>query len=545
MSYSIVVPTIGRPSLTELLASLVEALASGGAASPDRLIIVDDRPAPEGPLPLLDTGVDTEVIQSGPAAGPAAARNVGWRMATTEWVAFLDDDVRVTGTWAADLAGDLDSLDSDVAGSQGRITVPLSPGRPPTDWERSVAGLETAMWATADMAYRLDVLEEVGGFDERFPRAYREDADLGLRITSAGYRIVCGSRTVLHPVPPVGRWVSIRKQAGNADDVLMRALHGPDWRARSQAGRGRTKRHVATAAAGLLGAGAAALSAARLVSGKHPLRARFGAWGGIAATGWALGTGEFAARRLPRDPLSRPAEAVTMLATSAAIPVSASFHCARAISRLPSLVSRPRTPADELRLGRHPMLERALYGPVPRPVTDSGWRPSGVLLDRDGTINVDSGYPGDPDAVRLMPGARQAVRRLREAGLRVGVVTNQSGIARGILDVRQVDQVNARIDSLLGGLDAWAVCPHGPDDGCACRKPGPGLIKQAASELEIDPSECAVIGDIGADVDAATAAGARGVLVPTRRTRAAEIRRAPQVAASLLQAVGLVLEGRC
>jgi histidinol-phosphate phosphatase family protein len=168
-----------------------------------------------------------------------------------------------------------------------------------------------------------------------------------------------------------------------------------------------------------------------------------------------------------------------------------------------------------------------------------------VLLDRDGTINVDSGYPGDPDAVRLMPGARQAVRRLREAGLRVGVVTNQSGIARGILDVRQVDQVNARIDSLLGGLDAWAVCPHGPDDGCACRKPGPGLIKQAASELEIDPSECAVIGDIGADVDAATAAGARGVLVPTRRTRAAEIRRAPQVAASLLQAVGLVLEGRC
>ena len=80
-----------------------------------------------------------------------------------------------------------------MAATQGRIVVPV-PARP-TDWERNVSGLEHARWATADMAYRRDVLAAVGGFDERFPRAYREDADLGLRVTAAGWRIVDGAAT--------------------------------------------------------------------------------------------------------------------------------------------------------------------------------------------------------------------------------------------------------------------------------------------------------------------------------------------------------------
>src|SRR5919199_608834 len=104
--------------------------------------------------------------------------------------------------WRAALERDLSELPWDVAASHGRVRVPLPQGRRPTDWERNVAGLERARWATADIAYRRDALAEVGGFDERSPRAYREDADLGLRGTAAGWRIAAGARAVLHPVPP-------------------------------------------------------------------------------------------------------------------------------------------------------------------------------------------------------------------------------------------------------------------------------------------------------------------------------------------------------
>ncbi|HET8757721.1 MAG TPA: glycosyltransferase family 2 protein, partial [Solirubrobacteraceae bacterium] len=220
MRYTVVVPTAGRPCLTALL----PALAAGDGPLPERVLLVDDRRDRSTPLveprhlgPLL---ARVHVL-AGAASGPAAARNRGWRAAETEWIAFLDDDVIPPPGWRAALAADLTGLGHDVAGSQGRIRVPLPRHRRPTDWERNVAGLERARWATADMAYRRDALAAVGGFDERFPHAYREDADLGLRLSAAGWRIVTGGRSVLHPVGVAGRAVSLAKQAGNADDVLM------------------------------------------------------------------------------------------------------------------------------------------------------------------------------------------------------------------------------------------------------------------------------------------------------------------------------------
>ncbi len=152
-------------------------------------------------------------------------------------------------------------------------------------------------------------------------------------------------------------------------------------------------------------------------------------------------------------------------------------------------------------------------------------RLSAVLFDRDGTLVVDVPYNGDPDRVRLMPGAAAAVALARSAGLPTGVVSNQSGIGRGLLTVDQVVRVNERADELLGGLDTWVFCPHAPDAGCACRKPRPGLIHIAAARLGVPPSECLVIGDIAADVLAARAAGARGVLVPNTATAPAEVER--------------------
>ncbi len=142
-----------------------------------------------------------------------------------------------------------------------------------------------------------------------------------------------------------------------------------------------------------------------------------------------------------------------------------------------------------------------------------------VLFDRDGTLVRDVPYNGDPAAVVPMPGARAALDRLRAAGLRVGVVTNQSGIARGLLRTEQVEAVNARISELLGRFDDWRVCPHDDGAGCACRKPAPGLVIEAARALGTEPARCVVVGDIGRDMAAAGAAGALGVLVPTPVTR--------------------------
>ena len=172
-------------------------------------------------------------------------------------------------------------------------------------------------------------------------------------------------------------------------------------------------------------------------------------------------------------------------------------------------------------------------------------RPHAVLFDRDGTLVVDVPYNGDPDRVQPVAGARAALDRLREAGVPTALVSNQSGIARGLLTRDQVDAVNERLAELVGPLGPVFVCEHGPDDGCGCRKPAPGMVLAAASALGVDPAGCVVVGDIGADVGAATAAGARAVLVPTPVTRVEEVAAAREagvpVAADLGAAVALLL----
>jgi len=128
-----------------------------------------------------------------------------------------------------------------------------------------------------------------------------------------------------------------------------------------------------------------------------------------------------------------------------------------------------------------------------------------VILDRDGTIIVDHGYLGDPACVTLLPGAAEGLRRLHERGHPIVVVSNQSGVGRGHLTLARVQEVNERLQQLVGEagarIDAIYCCPHRPEEHCACRKPSTTLVLQAAADLGFDPAACVVIGDKSSDVE--------------------------------------------
>ena len=142
-----------------------------------------------------------------------------------------------------------------------------------------------------------------------------------------------------------------------------------------------------------------------------------------------------------------------------------------------------------------------------------------VLLDRDGTIIVEKNYLGSAEGVELLPGAAQGLRLLHDAGLLLIVITNQSGIGRGMFTVAAMNQVNDEIQRQLRAegveIDAFYHCPHAPKDNCECRKPKPFLAQQAARDFGFDPAQAFMIGDKPADIDLGIAIGARTILVRT------------------------------
>ena len=153
-------------------------------------------------------------------------------------------------------------------------------------------------------------------------------------------------------------------------------------------------------------------------------------------------------------------------------------------------------------------------------------RQAAVFLDRDGTINEEVGYLDSLAKLRLVPGAAEAIRLINESGMKAVVVTNQSGVARGLFTERFVDEVHARLREMLrqegASLDGFYFCPHHPREGrgeylrsCDCRKPSPGLLLRAADELALDPRMSYMVGDTLKDIEAASRIGARGILVRT------------------------------
>lgn len=140
-----------------------------------------------------------------------------------------------------------------------------------------------------------------------------------------------------------------------------------------------------------------------------------------------------------------------------------------------------------------------------------------VFLDRDGTLIADEYYLADPEFVRLLPGAAAVLVELKKLGFLLVLVSNQSGIGRGLINSDQAAQVHRRMEELLADcgvrLDAVYYCPHAPEEGCLCRKPAPGMLLRAATELGIELAESIMIGDKMSDVEAATAAGCRPLLL--------------------------------
>ncbi|MGH9159783.1 MAG: glycosyltransferase family 2 protein, partial [Vicinamibacteraceae bacterium] len=244
---SVVLPTRDRPAL---LAGCLSALALQSLpASEVEVIVVDDSDAHSAKMVVAHAARSARIIRYLPGfgRGPAAARNVGWRAARAPIVAFTDDDCVPTPRW---LASGLAPFEDGVTGVSGSVSV-TRPSEP-TDYERDAARLSDAPFVTASCFYRRDALEEIGGFDERFEMAYREDSDVWLTLLERGQRLVLApAAEVCHPIRPAPWGVSLRQQQRSLYNALLYKKHPALYRAQIE--HGPPLRYYVTVAAALVG----------------------------------------------------------------------------------------------------------------------------------------------------------------------------------------------------------------------------------------------------------------------------------------------------
>jgi len=307
ISVSVVVPTFRRPALLE---RVLGALVGQEPGCTYEIVVADDAASAETRVQVARwqaryPGRIFYTATLGEAHGPAAARNAGWRCASGEWIAFTDDDTVPSPTWLAEAVRGVEQEACSAA--WGRIVVPL-PERP-TDYERDAAGLETAGFVTANCFVRRDVLERLGGFDESFRAAWREDSDLYFRLLADGQRVAhLPCAVIVHPVRPAPWGVSVRQQQKSAYDALLYRKHPRLFRRFIRPRRPPDYYAAVIATIGTVGC---------LVSGFVT-----GAACGLGA--WVMVTVSIARRRLRGNSLA-PAHVAEMLVTSAVLPL-ASFY---------------------------------------------------------------------------------------------------------------------------------------------------------------------------------------------------------------------------
>jgi GT2 family glycosyltransferase len=309
MRVSVVIPTYRRP---DLLACCLAAVLGQDFDPADYEVVVADDAADDATrrgAPAKRV-VEELAADARPAVryvavtgnhGPAAARNRGWRAARGEVVAFTDDDTVPDPGWLAAGVPPFER-DPELAAVTGQTVVPR-PERP-TDYERNEAGLESAEFLTANCFVRRAVLEQLGGFDERFTAAWREDSDLHFRLLAAGAKVVkVPGAVVVHPVRPAPWGVSLRQQRKTFFDALLYRKHPRLYRQRIR--RRPPWDYYVTVAALTAGTAAAAL-------GRWPVAL-------AAAVVWSVLTGRFLAPRL-RGTSRAPGHVTEMVVTSALIP---------------------------------------------------------------------------------------------------------------------------------------------------------------------------------------------------------------------------------
>lgn len=302
---SVVVPTHRRPKLLQrcVRAILAQRDVSGGI----EVVVVDDghdaatRELVRRLRLEVPTGLALRYLRPTRGCGPAVARNTGWRAARAPVIAFTDDDTVPAPDWLAEGLASLERHGADAVA--GRVAVPRAPV-PPTDHARMTIGLETAEFVTANAFVRRAALDDVGGFDERFGRAWREDTDLQFSLIEAGRRIVrAPTARVEHPVRPERWGISLRQQKNAFYEALLYKKHRQLYRHRVKPAR--PLDFYAVVVCTLAGALAAAL--------------------GVAALAWTcaalalLLVGAFVRRRL-RGTDRRPGHVAEMVVTSLAIP---------------------------------------------------------------------------------------------------------------------------------------------------------------------------------------------------------------------------------
>jgi D-glycero-D-manno-heptose 1,7-bisphosphate phosphatase len=171
-----------------------------------------------------------------------------------------------------------------------------------------------------------------------------------------------------------------------------------------------------------------------------------------------------------------------------------------------------------------------------------------VVLDRDGTIVIDRGYADDAASLEFAPRAAEGLRFFHANGYRLLVITNQSGVGRGLFALERVHEMNARLEVMVSEagarLERIYFCPHAPEAGCACRKPAPGLLAQAAAELRFDPACAVVIGDKESDIEFGRRAGATTILIAAQGPSPAARVQPDFVARDLLAAAHELMECR-
>jgi GT2 family glycosyltransferase len=306
---SVVVPTYKRH---DLLARCLEALMAQDVDAEHFEILIADDEANPATERLVDRwrrpdGPSIRWVPVTSTQGPAGARNAAWRAARSEVIAFTDDDCQPEPGW---LRKGLTAMASGADAVTGRVIIPLPPN--PTDYERDAAGLSQAEFVTANCFVRRAALEAVGGFDERFTMAWREDSDLQFSLLEHGFRIErAPDAVVVHPVRPARWGVSLRQQRKGVFNSLLFRKHPQLYR-----------RHIPRFPAGYYAMAALLPAAVVLLLAGQPL------WSAIVFGTWLIPFGMFCARRL-RGTSKAPAHVLEMLVTSVLIPPAACYWLVR------------------------------------------------------------------------------------------------------------------------------------------------------------------------------------------------------------------------